>query len=98
MYLITVAEVLAFLVIGFFLSENVLSRVYENSGILYIGNIGTVWFGLSFLLFCLYTLVRTFIFSKRSAVLHDRITSYSFWLVFAWAAYSVLVPFVKGEI
>ncbi len=55
MYAITFVEIIIFLVVGFLLTDKVLSNIYESSGIPYVGNVGVVWFGLSFLLFCLYT-------------------------------------------
>ncbi|ADC52333.1 hypothetical protein BpOF4_21689 (plasmid) [Alkalihalophilus pseudofirmus OF4] len=98
MYAITFVEIIIFLVVGFLLTQKVLSNIYESAGIAYLGNVGVVWFGLSFLLFCLYTLFRTYILSKRSPLLNERITSITFWIVFIWSAYSVFSPFVKGEI
>jgi hypothetical protein len=98
MYVYTFIEILVFLIIGFFLSEKVLSKIYESVGIVYLGNVGVVWFGVSFLLFCLSTLLRNFLFSKKSPLLNERNTSLAFWLVFIWSVYSVVSPFLRGEI
>ena len=98
MYVITFVEIIIFLVVGFLLTEKVLSNIYESAGIAYLGNVGVVWFGFSFILFCLYTLFRTYVLSKKSPLLNERITSLTFWLVFVWSVYSVFSPFVKGEI
>jgi hypothetical protein len=98
LYALTLIEIIIFLVIGFFLTEKVLSRIYDNVGIAYMGNVGIVWFALSFLLFCLYTLFRAFILSKNSPLLKDRITSLTFWVVLIVSVYAVFVPFLKGKI
>lgn len=98
MYAVTGIEIIFFLAIGFFLTEKVLSNVYEHAGIAYSGNIGVVWFGVSFILFCLYTLLRTYIFAKNSPLLNERITSLTFWVVFICSVYFVVSPFIRGEI
>lgn len=98
LYAITFVEIIIFLVLGFILTEEVLSKIYESAGIAYLGNVGVVWFGLSFLLFCLYTLFRTYLLSKKSPILNERITSFTFWIVLIWSVYSVFSPFVRGEI
>ncbi|MDQ0297761.1 hypothetical protein J2S78_000169 [Salibacterium salarium] len=98
LYAITVVEIIIFLTIGFILAESVLSRIYENVGIAYMGSVGNVWFGLSFLLFCLYTLFRSFVLPKKNYLLKERITSLTFWIVFVLCIYAVTYPFIKGEI
>ncbi len=69
MYAVTFVEITDFLSLRFFLAENLLRNVYESAGIAYVGNVGVVWFGLSFFLFCLYSLFRFFILSKKNAFL-----------------------------
>ena len=98
MYITTVIEIIIFLALGFFLSDNVLRRIYEGFDIEYMGNIWTVWFGLSFILFCLFTLFRRFILSNNSLLLEERITSITFWIIFILSIYGVFSPFVTGEI
>jgi len=98
MYITTVFEIIIFLALGFFLSDNVLRRIYEGFDIAYMGNIWTVWFGLSFILFCLFTLFRRFILSNNSLLLEERITSITFWIIFILSIYGVFSPFVTGEI
>ncbi len=98
LYTITFAEIIVFLFLGFILTEKVLSSIYESVGIAYLGNVGVVWFGMSFLLFCLFTLFRTYILSKKSPLLTERVTSITFWIVFILSAYAVFSPFVRGEI
>ena len=98
MYVITIIEIVVFLVTGFFLSDTVLRRIYEAFDIAFMGNIWTVWFGLSFLLFCIFTLFRRFILVNKSPVLVGRISSVTFWIVFILSIYGVFSPFVTGEI
>lgn len=98
MYVTTVIEIIIFLVLGFFLSDTVLRRIYEGFDIAFIGNIWTVWFGLSFLLFCIFTLFRRFILSNNSPLLEERTTSLTFWIIFILSVYGVFSPFVTGEI
>ncbi len=76
----------------------ILRRIYEGFNIAYMGNIWTVWFGLSFLLFCIFTLFRRFILSNKSPLLKERITSLTFWIIFVLSVYGVFSPFVTGEI
>ena len=98
MYVTTVIEIIIFLVLGFFLSDNILRRIYEGFDIAYMGNIWTVWFGLSFLLFCIFTLFRRFILSNKSLLLEEHISSITFWIIFILSIYGVFSPFVTGEI
>jgi hypothetical protein len=71
MYILTIIEITIFLFIGFFLSQYGISKIYEAMGILYLGNIGVIWFGLSFVLFSLYTLLRNFVLFQKSLVLKN---------------------------
>lgn len=98
MYLITIVEIVIFLIIGFFLSEKVLNGIYESMDIPYIGNLGIIWFGVSFLLFSLYTVFQNFILAKKSPVLKGRISSITFWFVFLLSVYAIISAFVRGEI
>ncbi len=94
MYLMTLIEIFLFLLVGFLLTENLLKHVYENAGIRYIGNVWVVWFGLSFMLLGLYTIVLSF-FRK----LHkERLTSKTFWAVTIASLIGVFVPFILGKI
>ncbi|MGM0830270.1 MAG: hypothetical protein ACQEU4_18765 [Bacillota bacterium] len=97
-YLITIIEIILFLVVGFLLTDNVLKNVYESSGIRFIGNVWVVWFGLSFMLFGLYTIVLSFFVSKESRLLKERLTSKTFWVIVIASTVGVFVPFFIGEI
>jgi hypothetical protein len=97
MYLVTIIEIILFLVVGFLLTDNVLKNVYEGAGIRYIGNVWVVWFGLSFMLFGLYTILLSFV-SKESRLLKERISSKTFWGIVIASSVGVFVPFFIGEI
>ncbi|MCE7792178.1 hypothetical protein K8O68_07035 [Salipaludibacillus sp. CUR1] len=88
-------EALFFLIIGFFLSGMILKNTYEHFGIEYIGNIWVNWFGLSYLLFVLYSLAVGLIM-KKNKYFRQRLTSIIFWLCFIVAIYIVFIPFDKG--
>ncbi|WP_088034657.1 hypothetical protein [Evansella clarkii] len=98
MYGITLLEIINCLIVGFLIMHYILSEVYENAGIAYIGNLGGVWMGVSFMLFCSYTLIRSFVLTEKSLLLKDRITSVTFWIVFVLSVFAVFSPFVRGEI
>ncbi|WP_053367870.1 hypothetical protein [Bacillus sp. FJAT-27245] len=97
-YLITISEIILFLVVGFLVTNNVLKNVYESAGISFIGNVWVVWFGLSFILFGLYSIGLFFFVSKENQLLKDRLTSKTFWLIVLASIVGVFVPFFKGEI
>ncbi|KAB7668716.1 hypothetical protein [Bacillus sp. B1-b2] len=97
MYLITTIEIILFLVVGFLLTDNVLKNVYESAGIRFMGNVWVVWFGLSFMLLGLYTVVLSFV-SKESRLLKERLTSKTFWLIVIASTVGVFIPFFIGEI
>ena len=96
-YAIIMFETLVFLVIGFILTENVLRTIYENFGISFTGNVWVNWFGVSYLLFFLYTIMRGLFINKNNNLLKKRITSIIFWLLFIGSIYAIFIPFVKGE-
>lgn len=98
MYTVTLIEIIIFIVIGSIISEGLLKHVYQRFGVSYTGNIGVVFLGVSFLLFCLYTLFRTYILSVKNALLKERMTSFTFWIVFIWSAYSIFSPFMRGSL
>jgi hypothetical protein len=81
-----------------FYTDNVLKNVYEGVGISFIGNVWIVWFGLSFFLFSLYTIVLSFLVSKESQLLKERLSSKTFWIIFIASIVGVFVPFIIGKI
>ncbi len=97
MYTITTVQVLALLIIGLFITDNVLRGIYEGFGIKFEGNVWVNWFGVSYLLYFTYTIIRGLLINKKSNYLKTRMTSILFWLLFISSIYAVFVPFVKGE-
>ncbi len=97
-YLVTLIEIICFLVVGFILTDFALSKLYESVGISFVGNVGSVWVGLSFILFSLYTLFKTYVLSHKSPLLIGRINSLIFWMILILSVYSVVSPFVRGAI
>lgn len=92
-------EILISLVIGFILTVNVnvLKTIYETFDISFTGDVWINWFGVSYLLFFLYTIIRGLIINKNNVLLKKRITSIIFWLLFIGSVYAIFIPFVKGE-
>jgi hypothetical protein len=90
-------KILVFLVIGFILTTNVLSGIYENFGISFTGDVWVNWFGVSYLLYFLYTIIRGLLINKLNQFFKERITSISFWVLFIGSVYVVFIPFIKGE-
>ena len=90
-------KILIFLIIGFSLTVTVLRAVYENLGIKFIGNVWVNWFGVSYLLYFLYTLFSSFFAYENVNLFKERKTSIIFWILLIIALYVVFIPFVKGE-
>lgn len=89
-------EIIVFLIIGYIFIMNVLKYSYELLDIKFLGNVWVIWFGVSYLLFALYTLIgRIYIDSN---IYRQRMTSWIFWLLFIGAIYVVFIPFAKGKI
>lgn len=93
---ITLIEVFLSLYIGFILTENSLRAIYENSGIVFKGNVWINWFGLSFILFALFSVVRGLL-SKDKTQVKNRLHSKVFWLVFAISVALICIPFFLGK-
>lgn len=92
-----VLETLVFLVIGFILTDKILKTIYENFGISFTGDVWVNWFGVSYLLFFLYTFIRWLFINKHHNLFKKRKSSIIFWLLFIGAIYAVFIPFVIGE-
>lgn len=90
-------EVILILTIGLLLTLYILKPIYENFGIPFHGNVWVNWFGVSYILFFLYTLIVGLGIFKESILLKKRRTSVFFWLIFIGSIYVVLIPFAKGE-
>lgn len=94
---VTSLTVLIYLSVGFIVTHYFLSVVYESNGIRFIGNVWMNWFGVSFLIYFIYTMIGGLFIKKKNAALTTRIKSTSFWVLFVVALYIVLIPFIKGE-
>ncbi len=94
---LSLLEIIVILSIGLLFTTYILRPIYENFGIQFTGDVWVNWFGLSYILFVLYSLiVRIFIF-QESNIFKQRRTSVLFWLIFIGSIYVVFIPFIKGE-
>ncbi|MGB2992605.1 MAG: hypothetical protein WBB47_08235 [Paenisporosarcina sp.] len=89
-------KILIYLIIGFLLTVTVLRAVYENFGIKFIGNVWVNWFGVSYLLYFLYTLLSS-VLNTNVYLFKERKTSIIFWILLMISLYVVFIPFVNGE-
>jgi hypothetical protein len=92
-----IIEIFLTLATGLLFTVYILKPIYESFGIKFMGNVWVNWFGISYILFVLYTLIVALFLFKDSILFKHRLTSVFFWLVFIGANYVVFIPFVKGE-
>jgi hypothetical protein len=90
-------ESIIFLAIGLLLTVNVASKIYESFGIEFIGNVWVNWFGVSYFLFVLYTVITGLFIMKNTIYYKQRLKSKFFWFLFIGSIYIISIPFVKGE-
>ncbi|MBM6616946.1 hypothetical protein [Bacillus suaedaesalsae] len=90
-------EIFVILATGLLFTVYILKPIYESFGIKFMGNVWVNWFGISYILFVVYTLIFALFLFKDSLLFKHRITSFFFGLVFIGANYVVFIPFVKGE-
>ena len=90
-------EIIVFLSIGLLFTIYVLRPIYGNFVIQFAGNVWVNWFGVSYILFVLYSLIVGLFISRESIVFKQRLTSVLFWLIFICSNYVVFIPFIKGE-
>lgn len=90
-------HILVYLIVGFVLTNNVLRVIYEYFGILFKGDVWVNWFGVSFLLYFFYTIIRTLFIQKSSDLYKKRLKSTIFRLLFLVSLYAVFIPFIIGE-
>lgn len=96
-YSFTMFKILIFLVIGFFLTQYGLKRTYESFGISFTGDVWVNWFGVSYLLFFLYTITIGIFINKNNNSSKNLKSSFFFWLLFIGSIYVIFIPFIKGE-
>ncbi|MCA1063454.1 hypothetical protein QTG56_12525 [Rossellomorea sp. AcN35-11] len=94
---IRIIEIITILVMGKLFTDYILEPIYEGFGIKLMGDVWVNWFGMSYILFVLYTLIVALFLFKDSILFKHRLKSVFFWLVFIGANYVVFIPFVKGE-
>ncbi|MCM3786152.1 hypothetical protein M3231_24645 [Neobacillus mesonae] len=89
-------EVIVFLVIGFYFTYYVLQYIYESAGIAFMGNVWVNWFGVSYFLFALSTIIAGLLIKKHVVYYSKRLKSKMYWILFAASIYIICIPFVKG--
>ncbi|MFJ9462236.1 hypothetical protein [Viridibacillus arvi] len=94
--LIEIIEIIVILSIGLLFTIYILRPIYENFGIQFTGNVWVNWFGVSYILFVLYSLIVGLVISRESILFKQRLTSVLFWLIFIGSNYVVFIPFIKG--
>lgn len=95
--IILLLELLLFWIIGFFLTLNVLNRIFESNNIEFLGNLWINWFGIAYFLFVLYSITAYLLTRKNIDYYKGRMRSIIFWLLFIGSIYIVFIPFFKGE-
>lgn len=91
------SEILIYLILGLVLTVNSLRVIYENSGIPFFGNVWVNWFGVSYLLYFFYTMIRILFFQKKNEFYRERTKSIVFWVLFLVSVYVVFIPFYLGN-
>lgn len=94
---LSLLEIIVILSIGLLFTTYILRPIYENFGIQFTGNVWVNWFGLSYILFVLYSLIVGIFIFQESNIFKQRRTSVIFWLIFIGSIYVVFIPFIKGE-
>lgn len=94
---LSLLEIIVILSIGFLFTTYILRPIYENFGIQFTGDVWVNLFGLSYILFVLYSLIVGIFIFQESNIFKQRRTSVLFWLIFIGSIYVVFIPFIKGE-
>lgn len=94
---LSLLEIIVILSIGLLFTTYILRPIYENFGIQFTGDVWVNWFGLSYILFVLYSLIVGIFIFQESNIFKQRRTSVLFWLIFIGSIYVVFIPFIKGE-
>ena len=88
-------ELILFLVIGLLITIYLDSNIYESFGIEFVGNLWVNWFGISFFVFSIYSIITRFFL--KNLVIIDRLKSKLYWSFFAGSIIIVFIPFVLGK-
>jgi hypothetical protein len=90
-------ELIVFLAFGLAFTVYVISDIYEGFGTRFMGNVWVNWFGVSYFIFVLYSIIIGLFIMKHSQFFKHRLKSKFFWLLFIGSIYIIFIPFVKGE-
>ncbi|WP_075618018.1 hypothetical protein [Paenisporosarcina indica] len=96
-FLILLFEIIVFLFIGYIFTVNILAVIYESFDIRFTGNVWINWFGVSYILFSLNTIIYKLSRNKNNYLINGRVKSIVFWALLIVAIYTVTIPFVTGE-
>ena len=94
--LLSLLEIIVILLIGLLFTTSILRPIYENFGIQFTGNVWVNWFGLSYILFVLYSLIVGLFIFRENILFKQRRTSVLFGS-FYWFELCSFYPFYKGE-
>ena len=95
--LVTSVTVLVYLSVGFIVTNYFLRVIYESSGIGFLGNVWVNWFGVSFLIYFMYTMICGLLIKNENTTFKERMKSTSFWVLFVVSLYIVFIPFITGK-
>lgn len=90
-------ELLFFVLLGFYLTSSFAGYFYGSYGIKFMGNIWVNWFGISYFLFVIYTVIMGVFLFKEVTFYKRFLRSNVFWVLFIVSIYIILVPFIEGE-
>ncbi len=90
-------EFITFFISGFLFTYYILSSMYKDVGIDVLGNIWVNWFGVSYFLFALYTIIAGLLIKKNTIYFTQRLQSKTFWFLFVISIYTIFIPFIIGE-
>ncbi|KHF41254.1 hypothetical protein [Halalkalibacter okhensis] len=90
-------ELLFFLALGFYLTVSVAEAFYGSFGIEFTGNIWVNWFGISFFLFVIYTVIMGLFLFKHVGFYRKFLELKLYWVLCCVAIYIIVIPFIRGE-
>ena len=96
-YVLKSIEIIIIFFIGILFTLYILKPVYESRGIQFNGNVWVNWFGVSYILFVLYSLIVGLYLFKENELFKKRLKSLSFWIFSIVSIFIVFFPFIKGE-
>ncbi|WP_102027690.1 hypothetical protein [Salirhabdus sp. Marseille-P4669] len=82
--------------IGLYSTIEIVKPTYEYFGVPFLGNVWVNWFGVSYLIFAIYTLLFR-ILMKEQLLYQRRLASTRFWLFSVIATLIVVGPIINGK-